>query len=113
VSDLRPRLASAITVLIVQDDINERTVNLERAVIFDKAKVPESINEIASEYLEQYRLRNKSVGYARCAVGHVTRHTGKMMMVDTTDKTVAVGTAITDRPPHRSVRAELPHTALA
>jgi hypothetical protein len=36
-----------------------------------------------------------------------------MMMVDTTDKTVAVGTAITDRPPHRSVRAELPHTALA
>jgi hypothetical protein len=26
---------------------------------------------------------------------------------------VAVGTAITDRPPHRSVRAELPHTALA
>lgn len=25
--------------------------------------------------------------------------------------TVAVGTAIADRPPHRSVRAELPHTA--
>ena len=25
---------------------------------------------------------------------------------------IAVGTAITDRPPHRSVRAELPHTAL-
>ncbi len=24
---------------------------------------------------------------------------------------VAVGTAISDRPPHRSVRAELPHTA--
>jgi hypothetical protein len=24
---------------------------------------------------------------------------------------VAVGTALTDRPPHRSVRAELPHTA--
>ena len=26
---------------------------------------------------------------------------------------VAVGTAIADRPPHRSVRAELPHTAPA
>ena len=25
---------------------------------------------------------------------------------------IAVGTAIADRPPHRSVRAELPHTAL-
>jgi len=26
---------------------------------------------------------------------------------------VAVGTAVTGRPPHRSVRAVLPHTALA
>ncbi len=26
-------------------------------------------------------------------------------------KTIAVGTVIADRPPHRSVRAELPHTA--
>ena len=29
------------------------------------------------------------------------------------DRKVAVGTAIADRPPHRSVRAELPHTAPA
>jgi hypothetical protein len=29
------------------------------------------------------------------------------------DPMVAVGTAVTDRPPHRSVRAELPHTAPA
>jgi hypothetical protein len=29
------------------------------------------------------------------------------------DVKVAVGTTIADRPPHRSVRAELPHTALA
>jgi len=28
-------------------------------------------------------------------------------------KEVAVGTAVTCRPPHRSVRAELPHTAPA
>ena len=27
-------------------------------------------------------------------------------------ETIAVGTAIADRPPHRSVRAALPHTAL-
>ncbi len=31
----------------------------------------------------------------------------------TEDEMVAVGTAITCRPPHRSVRAELPHTAPA
>ena len=30
-----------------------------------------------------------------------------------TDYSVAVGTAIADRPPHRSVRAVLPHTAPA
>ena len=29
-----------------------------------------------------------------------------------TTMTIAVGTAIAGRPPHRSVRAELPHTAL-
>jgi D-hydroxyproline dehydrogenase subunit beta len=29
------------------------------------------------------------------------------------ERTVAVGTAVADCPPHRSVRAELPHTALA
>jgi hypothetical protein len=29
------------------------------------------------------------------------------------DAQVAVGTAVTCRPPHRSVRAELPHTAPA
>src|ERR1700729_3688037 len=40
------------------------------------------------EYLEQYCLRNKSGVYARYAVGHVTRHLGKMMVVDITDKTV-------------------------
>src|SRR5713226_5972507 len=28
------------------------------------------------------------------------------------DKLIAVGTVIADRPPHRSVRAELPHTVL-
>jgi len=27
------------------------------------------------------------------------------------DPTVAVGTVVSDRPPHRSVRAEFPHTA--
>ena len=31
----------------------------------------------------------------------------------TVSNQVAVGTAIADRPPHRSVHAELPHTALA
>jgi integrase len=47
-----------------------------------------SVKTIATEYLEQYCLRNKSGVYARYAVGHVTRHLGKMMVVDVTDKTV-------------------------
>jgi integrase len=47
-----------------------------------------SLDELASPYLEQYRLRNKSGVYAKYAVGHVTRHLGKIMVVDVTDKTV-------------------------
>src|SRR5580704_6776391 len=47
-----------------------------------------SVKSIAGEYLEQYCLRNKSGVYARYAVGHVTRHLGRMMVVDLTDKTV-------------------------
>jgi integrase len=47
-----------------------------------------SVRDVAAEYLEQYCLRNKSAVYAKYAVGHVTRHLGKMMVVDLTDKTV-------------------------
>jgi integrase len=47
-----------------------------------------TVKEIAGEYLVQYCLRNKSGVYAAYAVGHVTRHLGKMMVVDVMDKTV-------------------------
>lgn len=46
------------------------------------------IRAIAADYLEQYNLRNRSQMYAKYAVGHVTRHLGKVMAVDVTDKTV-------------------------
>ena len=48
----------------------------------------QSVKEIAAKYLEQYCLRNKSGVFARYAVGHLTRHVGKIMAVDVTDKTV-------------------------
>lgn len=47
-----------------------------------------SVKDIAREYLDQYCVRNRSGVYARYAVGHVTRHLGKMMMVELTDKTI-------------------------
>ena len=37
----------------------------------------------------------------------------EMEAVQSLVESVAVGTAVTCRPPHRSVRAELPHTAPA
>src|SRR5437763_15905648 len=37
----------------------------------------------------------------------------RVVVFDSAVDGVAVGTAIADRPPHRSVRAELPHTAPA
>ena len=51
-------------------------------------KESEASRTIATDYLEQYCLRNKSAVYATYAVGHVTCHLGKMMVVDVTEKTV-------------------------
>lgn len=47
-----------------------------------------SIKEVATEYLDQYCLRKRSSDFARYAIGHVTRHLGRTMVVDVTDKTV-------------------------
>src|SRR5579863_1240520 len=47
-----------------------------------------TVKAVATDYLEQYCLRNKSGVYARYAVGHLTRQLGKMIVVDITDKTV-------------------------
>jgi hypothetical protein len=41
------------------------------------------------------------------------RRSGATRAEGVSSHAVAVGTAVTRRPPHRSVRAELPHTALA
>jgi hypothetical protein len=46
-----------------------------------------SVQEIATKYLEQYWLRNKSGVFARYAVGHPTRHLGKIMSVDVNERT--------------------------
>src|SRR5580704_3485508 len=49
-------------VLIVQDDVDERTVNFEGAVVFDKAKAPELVHEKAdsrtgrADHLRQHFL---------------------------------------------------------
>lgn len=46
-----------------------------------------SIREIGRLYLDDYRLRHKSVVYAEYAVGNVIRHLGSMMAVDVTEDT--------------------------
>jgi len=47
-----------------------------------------TIKEIGRAYLDEYRLRHKSIVYAEYAVGNVTRHLGPMMAVDVTEQTV-------------------------
>ena len=44
---------------------------------------------MAAEYLDDYRLRHKSSNFAHYAIRNVTRHLGRTMAVDVTDKTVA------------------------
>ncbi len=47
-----------------------------------------SIKEMATTYLEDYRLRHKSGVFADYAIRHITRLIGESMVVDITDKTV-------------------------
>lgn len=47
-----------------------------------------SIKELATTYLEEYRLRHKSGVFAEYAIRHITRLAGESMAVDITDKTV-------------------------
>ena len=47
-----------------------------------------TIKEIGRAYLDEYRLRHKSIVYAEYAVGNVTRHLGPMMVVDVTEQAV-------------------------
>jgi hypothetical protein len=49
-----------------------------------------SMKELAAAYLEEYRMRHRSVTFAEYAVGNVTRHLGELMAVDVTDKTVKI-----------------------
>jgi integrase len=47
-----------------------------------------SIKEMAATYLEEYSLRHKAANFAVYAIGNITRHLGKSMAIDITDKTV-------------------------
>ena len=47
-----------------------------------------SVSCLGKSYLEDYRLRHRSVTFAEYAVGHVVRHLGTTSTVDITDKTV-------------------------
>jgi integrase len=47
-----------------------------------------SIKELGRAYLDDYRLRHKSIVFAEYAVGNVIRHAGAVMVVDVTEQTV-------------------------
>jgi integrase len=47
-----------------------------------------SVNDLAAAYLDDYRLRHKSITFAEYAVKNLTRHLGVMISVDVTDKII-------------------------
>jgi integrase len=47
-----------------------------------------TVKELAAAYLEEYKVRHRSVTFAEYAVGNVARHLDAVMSVDVTDKTV-------------------------
>jgi hypothetical protein len=48
----------------------------------------QTLSSIAAAYLEDYQLKHRSVVFARYAVGHLVRHSGAKMVVDSYDETV-------------------------
>jgi integrase len=47
-----------------------------------------TLSELAGAYLTGYKLRARSGAFAEYALGHVTRHLGKTMAIEVTEKTV-------------------------
>ena len=47
-----------------------------------------TVADLAGEYLEQYRLRHRSVTFAEYALNHVSRVAGKLMVVDVNEQAV-------------------------
>lgn len=47
-----------------------------------------TIADLAEEYFENYKLRNRSVKFAQYAVQHIARIVGKLMVVDVNEQTV-------------------------
>src|SRR4051794_26601121 len=46
------------------------------------------LSHVAAEYLEDYKLKHRSGVFATYALGHVTRHLGRRMVVDISSETV-------------------------
>ena len=53
-----------------------------------RAERVRTVKELAAAYLQEYKLRHRSVTFAEYAVGNVTRHLGAVMSIDVTDRTV-------------------------
>jgi len=53
-----------------------------------RAERVRTLKELAAVYLEEYKLRHRSVTFAEYAVGNVIRHLDAVMSFDVTDKTV-------------------------
>jgi len=47
-----------------------------------------TIQDLADAYFEAYKVRSRSASFAEYALGHLTRHLGKQMAVEVTERTV-------------------------
>jgi integrase len=77
---------------VARDAEKKRRLELEQAYNDTTDRRHErirTISEMAETFLEDYRLRNpRPVTFAEYALGHVTRHLGKVMAIDMNDTTV-------------------------
>src|SRR6202035_2345301 len=76
---------------LAKDAEKKRRRELEEAFndVGDKRKARvQTINTLASAYLEDYKVRHRAATFAEYAVGHVTRLLGDQMVVNISEKTV-------------------------
>jgi len=89
----RPIRESAKTAskTVAKDAEKQRRRELEEGyndIADNREERVQPVSKVAAAYLEEYKLKHRAVTFAEYALGHVTRHLGRKMLVDVSDDTV-------------------------
>jgi integrase len=89
----RPIRESAKTAskTVAKDAEKQRRRELEEGyndIADNREERVQPVSKVAAAYLEDYILKHRAAAFAEYAIGHVTRHLGRKMVVDISDDTI-------------------------